>query len=199
MPVLTISSISRGGYHQEQGVTLNTLKESGDLEYTGGVILGWNWLGVTTASDESSSQNREDLDRERGYRCMRLDVLKNRKGERSGKVELTYYPAYDFFAEKDTPEFKEYDKNERYTKTGDENPFEKKAKVPAPKKEDKRFSAEFQNFMNKEDKEKGGEEKTFTPAMDDYVKGEKSVDKLVNGEYDKNDIDEIFGDLIKPD
>ncbi len=36
--------------------------------------------------------------KERGYREMRMDILKQRSGERNAKVTLYYYPGYNYFA-----------------------------------------------------------------------------------------------------
>lgn len=106
MPVIFISSLSRAGYGQS--VTLNALKESGDLEYTGGTILGWNWLGVMAETDSTNPENRIKEDSEYGYRCMRLDVLKGRGIPVGTQVEMTYYPAYNYFAEDGDIDFIEF-------------------------------------------------------------------------------------------
>ena len=97
MPVVTISSISRANYSG----TINTsaFKESGDTEYTGGVLIGWNWRGVTDKKNEDE-QNKEREDcKKRGWRKMVLDVLKYRNSERDQRVSLRYYPAYNYFEE----------------------------------------------------------------------------------------------------
>ncbi len=99
MPVITISSISRKAYGGRVGES--DLKESGDLEYTGGILLGWNWLGVTDASDKMDRQKEKQACRQRGYRRMALDILKYRNSEKDSTVYLKYYPAYNYFEEDD--------------------------------------------------------------------------------------------------
>ena len=97
MPVITISSISRTSYNGK--ISTAAFKESGDTEYTGGVLLGWNWSGVTDQKDDDKVAQEKKMCKERGYRCMTLDVLKYRNSERDNSVHLKYYPAYNFFEE----------------------------------------------------------------------------------------------------
>lgn len=99
MPVVTISSISRGNYQGKIGTA--AFKESGDTEYTGGVLIGWNWSGVTDQKDNQKVEEEKKACKERGYRKMVLDVLKYRNSERDSSVHLKYYPAYNFFEEDD--------------------------------------------------------------------------------------------------
>lgn len=99
MPVVTISSISRGNYGGKIGTA--AFKESGDTEYTGGVLIGWNWSGVTDQKDDQKVEEEKKACKERGFRRMALDVLKYRNSERDSSVHLKYYPAYNFFEEDD--------------------------------------------------------------------------------------------------
>ena len=99
MPVVTISSISRSKYNGR--ISNAAFKESGDTEYTGGVLIGWNWDGVTTESDEQKQDEEKKACEERGYRKMILDVLKYRNSKRDTSVQLKYFPAYNYFEEDD--------------------------------------------------------------------------------------------------
>ena len=99
MPVVTISSISRSNYNGR--ISNAAFKESGDTEYTGGVLIGWNWDGVTNQTDEEKREEEKKTCKERGYRKMILDVLKYRNSERDSSVRLKYYPAYNYFEEDD--------------------------------------------------------------------------------------------------
>ena len=99
MPVVTISSISRANYNGR--ISNAAFKESGDTEYTGGVLIGWNWDGVTNQTDEQKRDEEKKVCKERGYRKMILDVLKYRNSERDRSVKLKYYPAYNYFEEDD--------------------------------------------------------------------------------------------------
>ena len=101
MPVLTISSVSREKYNGKIGTA--SFKESGDTEYTGGVLIGWNWLGVTDTKDSEAIEEEKEACRQRGYRRMSFEILKYRNAERDTAVNLRYYPAYNYF-EEESPE-----------------------------------------------------------------------------------------------
>lgn len=97
VPVITISSVSRSNYHGRIGTSC--FKESGDTEYTAGILLGWNWLGITDSSYEDDIIKEKRQCAERGYRRMELDILKYRNAQRDQSVYLYYYPAYNYFVE----------------------------------------------------------------------------------------------------
>ncbi len=95
MPVITMSSISRNKYGDK--ISTKAFKESGDIEYTGGILIGWNWKGVTDCSDKKKIQAEQNACKARGYRKMTFDVLKYRNSERNNEVQLIYFPAYNYF------------------------------------------------------------------------------------------------------
>lgn len=97
MPVFTISSISRVAYNGR--VSSASFKESGDTEYTGGVLLGWNWNGVTDEKDDDKREEEKVKCYNQGYRIMSMQVLKSRNSERDQDILLRYYPAYSYFAD----------------------------------------------------------------------------------------------------
>ena len=105
IPVFTISSIGRSGYRQ--GADIGNAKESGDIEYTTGVALGWDWDGVTnhnkkTWKDQRTTEEQKRLDRETyKNRLMRMSLLKYRNSERDTQDGLIYYPQYNYFRELD--------------------------------------------------------------------------------------------------
>lgn len=119
MPVVTISSVSRSNYNGK--ISTSSFKESGDTEYTGGILLGWNWDGVTNETDSSKRDIEKEICKKRGYRNMTLDILKYRNSERDRSIHLKYYPAYNFFEE-----------NDGWNSLEDEtNPFNKKKIIRA--------------------------------------------------------------------
>ena len=97
MPVMTISSVGRSSYNKR--ITEGSGKESGETEYTAGVLIGWNWEGVTT--EENADKRAEEKKRcnTRGYRHMTLEVLKYRNSQRDTSIHLKYIPAYSYFEE----------------------------------------------------------------------------------------------------
>lgn len=112
MPVLTVSSISRTNYNDK--ISTASFKESGDTEYTGGVLIGWNWYGVTDVSDKDKVDTEKKACAERGYRKMVFDVLKYRNSQRDQGVKLVYFPAYNYFV----------DSNDWHADYDNENPFD---------------------------------------------------------------------------
>lgn len=99
MPVFALSSVGRTQYGHR--VSKESFKESGDVEYTGGVLCGWNWLGVTNSKNPFRKIQERQNSKTRGYRKMRFEILKYRNAEIDSKVDFCYYPAYNYFK---TPE-----------------------------------------------------------------------------------------------
>ena len=97
MPVLTMSSVARTSYGSKIGT--DSFKESGDTEYTGGVLWGWNWRGVTDAKKDEDKDREKARCEKRGYRIMMLDIMKYRNGARDTNVYYKYFPAYNYFEE----------------------------------------------------------------------------------------------------
>lgn len=95
--VFLISSMAND--KKGRGVTDVSFKYSGDIGYTGGVLLGWNWKGVTDESKEEERLKVIDQAKSQGFRKMSLEVLKHRNGERNNKLHLRYYPAYNYIEE----------------------------------------------------------------------------------------------------
>ena len=97
MPVLTMSSVARTSYGSKIGT--DSFKESGDTEYTGGVLFGWNWVGVTDAKKVEDQDKEKARCEKRGFRIMMLDIMKYRNGARNMAIYYKYYPAYNYFKE----------------------------------------------------------------------------------------------------
>lgn len=104
MPVITASSYSRKNYGG--GSSTESYKESGNIEYTGGVLIGWDWNGFTDVKSRQERKETELLCNERGYREMTFSVLKNRNGKRGAYANLLYYPEFDYFEEAKEAEVK---------------------------------------------------------------------------------------------
>ena len=97
MPVLTMSSVARTSYGSKIGT--DSFKESGDTEYTGGVLFGWNWVGVTDAKKVEDQDKEKARCEKRGFRIIMLDIMKYRNGARNMAIYYKYYPAYNYFKE----------------------------------------------------------------------------------------------------
>ena len=97
MPVFVVSSIGRTSYNGR--ISSAAFKESGDTEYTGGVLIGWNWTGVTDQSDDDEKTFEKVKCYNQGYRRMSFEVLKYRNSVRDNCVDLIYFPAYSYFVD----------------------------------------------------------------------------------------------------
>ena len=102
--VFAISSMSNA--QKGSRVTDSAGKYSGDISYTAGVLLGWNWKGVTDASNQDDRRKEIQECKDLGYRKMVLEVLKQRNGERNKDVILHYYPKYNFIVAPPAPDGK---------------------------------------------------------------------------------------------
>lgn len=111
IPVFAASSIGRSSYNER--VTTSSFKESGDTEYTGGILIGWNWVDILNASDDDLKTIKERCNN-LGYRKMEFDILKYRNSNRDHTVRLVYFPAHNHIIDEEdwNPDFSH------------ENPFE---------------------------------------------------------------------------
>lgn len=91
IPVIGISSFNRASYKEE--VTLEAFKESGSLEYGSDVLIGLQLKGAGKKGFNSTEAKRKNP------REIELVILKNRNGKTGEKVELEYYPLFNYFKE----------------------------------------------------------------------------------------------------
>ncbi len=90
VPVLLISSVNRMSY--KESLSLGSGKESGDIEYDADVLLGLE------AQDSKKDKNNDSYVEPKGYRKMRIKVMKGRLAP-EGSVNLKMYAAYNYFEE----------------------------------------------------------------------------------------------------
>lgn len=91
IPVVAISSVNRAGYNSP--IAMESLKETGNLEFDSDVILGLQFKGVGDSKfnvNEAKKKNPREIE---------LVVLKNRDGETGGKLSFQYYPMFNYFRE----------------------------------------------------------------------------------------------------
>lgn len=91
IPVIGISSFNRASYKEE--VTLEAFKESGSLEYGSDVLIGLQLKGAGTKGFNSTEAKTKDP------REVELVILKNRNGRTGSKIDLEYYPLFNYFKE----------------------------------------------------------------------------------------------------
>lgn len=90
VPVILISSLNREGYTQK--ISLQSLKESGGIEYCAEVILGLQFrdMGKDFDIDEAKARNPREIE---------MIVLKNRFGMTGTTINYDFYPEYNYFEE----------------------------------------------------------------------------------------------------
>lgn len=91
IPVIGISSFNRASY--KEAVTLEAFKESGSLEYGSDVLIGLQLKGAGSKNFNSTEAKKKDP------REIELVILKNRNGRTGDKIELEYYPLFNYFKE----------------------------------------------------------------------------------------------------
>lgn len=91
IPVIGISSFNRASYKEE--VALEAFKESGSLEYGSDVLIGLQLKGAGKKDFNNTEAKRKNP------REIELVILKNRNGKTGEKVELEYYPLFNYFKE----------------------------------------------------------------------------------------------------
>lgn len=114
IPVIAISSVNRSSYLSP--ITLQSLKESGSLDYGADVIwtlqpdIVFNFADKdTTETRERKLRKDEKISPSKGSRLIRLGCIKNRMGEKSNSCLFNYYPKLEFFEETDAEETSETD------------------------------------------------------------------------------------------
>lgn len=92
VPVIVISSMNRASYNSR--VTMESFKESGDIEYTAEVLYGLNFFGI--------GQDKFDFNeaKKKTPREIQIDILKNRNGAAGHTIDFEFYPEYSHFIEK---------------------------------------------------------------------------------------------------
>lgn len=96
--VLAISSLNRASYGDR--VNLDSLKESGKIEYTADFVLGLNLSAVQYNLDKKAlprDRIAEELQKE--PRLMSVEVLKGRDIGIRGTADFLYYSAYSYYAD----------------------------------------------------------------------------------------------------
>ena len=97
LPLLALSSLNRLGYNVAVG--LESLKDSGDIEYTADVVLGLQPLQLGAVED-GNGRAINAATRTQEVRTLRLTCLKHREGK-AGEVILEYDAAHNAFREPD--------------------------------------------------------------------------------------------------
>jgi replicative DNA helicase len=90
-PVIGISSLNRASY--KEAISMEAFKESGSLEYGSDVLIGLQLKGAGKKDFDPNEAKRKNP------REIELVILKNRNGSTGNKIELEYYPLFNYFTE----------------------------------------------------------------------------------------------------
>ena len=93
MPVFLISSVPKSG--NKGNITTSDFKDSNDIIFTGGVLIGWN-----LNEEEQGEKAAIDKANKNGYRKQFFEILKSRNGEKGGNIDLYYYAAFNYITDK---------------------------------------------------------------------------------------------------
>ena len=106
-PVIGISSFNRDNYTAP--VNLTSFKESGAIEYSSDVLFGLQIAGMDYKEGERDGdrlkrirkliKDTETQGKNGEAQSLELKVLKNRNGSKGHKIQLSYYPYFNYFKE----------------------------------------------------------------------------------------------------
>lgn len=95
-PVIAISSLNRASY--DSPVTMASLKESGNIEYSAESILALDLQAMYDAQRQNAKGFDLNAEKQKPARAVLLTVLKNRNGRVSDQIPMLFYPKYNYFS-----------------------------------------------------------------------------------------------------
>ena len=94
-PVIAISSLNRASY--DSPVTMASLKESGNIEYSAESILALDLQAMYDAQRQNAKGFDLNAEKQKPARAVLLTVLKNRNGRVGDQIPMLFYPKYNYF------------------------------------------------------------------------------------------------------
>ena len=88
LPVIVISSFNRASYQTQ--ASMESFKESGEIEYYSDTLIGLQYSGMDRDVDLENLKRKDPRD-------ITVKILKNRNGRSGTEIKLSYYPKYNFF------------------------------------------------------------------------------------------------------
>lgn len=95
-PVIAISSLNRASY--DSPVTMASLKESGNIEYSAESILALDLQAMYDAQRQNAKVFDLNAEKQKPARAVLLTVLKNRNGRVGDQIPMLFYPKYNYFS-----------------------------------------------------------------------------------------------------
>lgn len=97
--VIAISSLNRQSY--DSPVSLSSLKETGNLEYSAETVFALDFEAMYDAIRMGNPKTFDlNAEKEREVRHVLLTILKNRNGSTGKQVPILFYPKFNYFSEK---------------------------------------------------------------------------------------------------
>lgn len=96
-PVIGISSFNRDNYNNP--VSMQSFKESGAIEYSSDILIGLQLKGAGIKDPETGKPFDPTEAKKKNPREIELVVLKNRNGQTGTKIDLLFYPLFNYFTE----------------------------------------------------------------------------------------------------
>ncbi len=93
IPVIVISSFNRASY--QNPVSMESFKESGEIEYYADTLLGLQYRAIHDNSDNPREHIKKAM--QQNPRELELTVLKNRNGRSNTNINFEYVPEYNDF------------------------------------------------------------------------------------------------------
>ncbi len=90
-PVIALSSFNRMNY--KEAVTMEAFKESGAIEYSADVLIGLQLAGAGGKGFDATQEKKKNP------RNIEAVILKNRNGATGDKIQLQYFPRFNYFTE----------------------------------------------------------------------------------------------------
>ena len=98
-PVIAISSLNRASY--DSPVTMASLKESGNIEYSSESILALDLQAMYDAQRQNAKGFDLNAEKQKPARAVLLTVLKNRNGRVGDQIPMLFYPKYNYFSKQE--------------------------------------------------------------------------------------------------
>lgn len=91
IPVIAVSSFNRENYSEK--VSMRAFKESGSIEYSSDVLIGLQLKGAGEKDFDLDKAKQENP------RRVQVVILKNRNGATGKKINMAFYPMFNYFRE----------------------------------------------------------------------------------------------------
>lgn len=99
IPVIVISSFNRMSYNN--AVSMESFKESGDIEYSTDVLIGLQFKGMGTSEFSQNVQEKLNEAKQKEPREIEAVILKNRNGATGDTLNYYYFSMFNMYASAD--------------------------------------------------------------------------------------------------